>query len=149
MNHIFNQIHWKYGQVQAWKLLYAWVCCRKSPSNIRTRSDLAILSHFEKAERKPCDLYRHGSASLWAWLLVHGRLLTGFGSDSIYFPDWNHWWVTQLKLRIFQFLQVKTTDMLIGFSVVGLAKNTLWVMNPMSISFFSPAEVGRFSILIM
>ena len=34
MNHIFNQIHWKYDQVQAWKLLYTWVCCRKTrPSN--------------------------------------------------------------------------------------------------------------------
>ena len=149
MNHIFNQIHMEIWSSSSVKITIHLGMLQESLSNIRTRSDLAILTHFEKAEGKPCDLYRHGSASLWAWLLVHGRLLTGFGSDSIYFPDWNHWWVTQLKLRIFQFLQVKTTDMLIGFSVVGLAKNTLWVMNPMSISFFWPAEVGRFSILIM
>ena len=41
-------------------------------------SDLAMLADFEKAEGKPCDLYRHRSASLWAWLLVREKLLTGF-----------------------------------------------------------------------
>ena len=64
MNHIFNQTGnmIKFKRENYYTLGY--VAEEKGHRiGIRTRSDLAILTH-EKAEGKPCDLYRHGSASL-------------------------------------------------------------------------------------
>ena len=64
MNHIFNQIHMEIWSSSSVKITIHLGMLQGITIEYPKRSDLAILTHFEKAEGKPCDLYRHGSASL-------------------------------------------------------------------------------------
>ena len=62
MNHIFNQIHMEIWSSSSVKITIHLGMLQGI--TIEYQNEIWLGTHFEKAEGKPCDLYRHGSASL-------------------------------------------------------------------------------------